>query len=86
MGRDLKVRRESENLPVVSCTYKVFPRLVHGAAIGLHNFIVNIRPNGRFASNYQKSKTVVPLAGTAVFLFSSVLAVRTKLYKMRCVK
>ena len=46
MGRGLEVRRESENLPVVSCTYivgphfanhrkigtLVFPRLEHGAA------------------------------------------------------
>jgi len=57
MGRDLEVRRESENLPVVSCTYivgphfaiyckmgtQVFPRLVHGAATGLCVFVAHVK-------------------------------------------
>jgi len=66
MGRSFSVRRESENLPVVSCAYIVFPRLVHGAAAGLCVFVAHIRLMADLGLVILK--TAFPFVGTAVFL------------------
>ncbi len=82
VGRSPSVRRESENLPVVSCTYIVFPRLVHGAAAGLCVFVAHIRLMADLGLVILK--TAFPFVGTAVFLLPTALAVRAVQHKTRC--
>ena len=67
MGRSLEVRRKSENLPVVSCTYSVLAIRNASAAPLAGQICSKYKTNSTVQGLGVDIKTAVPFSGTAVF-------------------
>ena len=68
MGRSLEVRRKSENLPAVSCTYSVLAIRSASAALQAEQVCPKHKGSSAVQGLVLGIKTAVPLVGTVVFL------------------